>query len=116
MSARRRAARLYEDFREEPAQRAKAVPFRVPKAVAVIGHVEFIGYATTHRGKTFLYLHEFAPGSRPRLAAGPRKNELYLVGGRYRFTERGIVDLDARGRDQPEGRQRYKVVLTTRGR
>lgn len=75
-----------------------------------MGHVEFIGYVTTHRGKTHLYIHEFAPGSRPLMTAGPHRNQLLLIGGRYRVTSRGIVDLDARGRPVKEGPSRYKVL------
>jgi len=94
----------------------KRVPYSVPKAVAVIGDVEFIGYVTTHRGRTHLYIHEFAPGSRPRMAAGTGRGQLYLVGGRYRVTSRGIVDVDSRGRAILERAPRYKVMLTGRGR
>jgi hypothetical protein len=112
----RGARRLYGQFREERPGRTKRVPFKVPKAVAVIGHVEFIGYATTHRGKTHLYLHEFAEGSRPMMAAGPKRNQLLLVGGRYHFTARGIVDLDSSGREVREGAPRYVVKLTGRRR
>jgi hypothetical protein len=63
-----------------------------------MGHVEFIGYVTTHRGQTHLYIHEFAPGSRPQLAAGKRIGQLYLIGDRFKVTGRGITDIDSRGR------------------
>lgn len=116
MSDRRRAEKLFRQFREESPSRTKRVPFRVPKAVAVIGDAEFIGYVTTHNGKAHLYIHEFAPGSRPRLAAGARRNQLFLVGGRYRVGARGIVDLDSQGRPILEAPPRYKVTLTGRGR
>lgn len=108
-AAVRQAARLYRGFREEPPRLARKVQFRVPKAVAVFGHVEFIGYVTTHRGKTHLYIHEFAPGSRPMMTAGPKGNQLFLVGGRYRVTRRGIVDRDASGREV-HAKSRYKVL------
>lgn len=65
----------------------------------VMGQVEFIGYRTTHGSTLVLYKHDFAPGSRPQLAAGPKRNQLFLVGGRYRVTDRGIVDLDAKNRE-----------------
>lgn len=106
----RGAASLYRSFREETPRRALEVTVDVPSAVAVMGSVEFIGYVTTHRGKTFLYIHEFAEGSRPLMTAGKGRNQLFLVGGRYRVTSRGITDLDPAGRaiDAPS---RYKVVL-----
>lgn len=93
-----RAARLYRAFREAPPQRARSVRVDLPKAVARIGTVEFIGYMTTHGGKVSLYVHDFAPGSRPALYAGTRRNQLYMFGGRFKVTARGITDLDARGR------------------
>jgi hypothetical protein len=43
------------------------------------------------------------------MAAGPKRNQLILVGGRYRVTAHGIVDLDARGRPV-RARHRYKVI------
>jgi hypothetical protein len=110
-----KAARVYQGFREETPRRARHVSVDIPKALAVVGACEFIGYVTTTRGRTELYIHEFAPGSRPYLAAGPRRNQLFLVGGRYRFTSRGITDLDANGRPI-DARPRYKVTLLHKNR
>lgn len=92
------AARLYRQFREAPVRRARAVKVQLPRAVARMGTVEFIGYMTTHGGRVHLYVHDFAPGSRPMLYAGPRRNQLYLFGGRFKVTARGITDFDSRGR------------------
>jgi len=103
------AARLYRRFREAPARRARRVTVDIPKAVAVMGTVEFVGYMTTHQGKTHLYIHEFAAGSRPSFCAGPGRNQAFLIGGRYRVTERGIVDYGPSGKPV-HARRRYKVV------
>ncbi|MGH7745383.1 MAG: hypothetical protein ACREQ5_11415, partial [Candidatus Dormibacteria bacterium] len=65
----------------------------------VMGHVRSIEYDTTHRGKTHLYKHTFVAGSRPYLTAGTRNKQLYLIGGRYHVTKRGIVDLDHSNRE-----------------
>lgn len=111
MTAVKNAARLYRSFREATPRRARRVPYHVPRAVAVMGHVEFVGYMTTHRGKTHLYIHEFAPGSRPLLCAGSGRGELYLVGARFKVTGRGITDLDAQGRIT-HSRRRYRVERT----
>lgn len=92
------AFKLHESFREATPTRARVI--RVPKmptALMVLGTVEFVGYRTTHKSRAHLYKHDFAPGSRPMLAAGPKRNQLYLIGGRYHVTERGIVDLTASG-------------------
>ena len=109
MSDRRRAAKLYRAFREEPVERIRKVRINLPRAVAVMGHCEFVGYLTTHRGKTHLYIHEFAPGSRPLLCAGPHRGQLYMLLGRFKVTGRGITDLSATGR-VTHARRRYEVT------
>lgn len=97
----RRATKLYKAFRETAPRNTRRVTVRVPKgkALARMGVCEFIGYMTTHQGRPALYVHHFAPGSRPAMYAGTSRNELYLVGGRFHVTGRGITDLDARGRE-----------------
>jgi hypothetical protein len=59
--------------------------------------VQFLGYSTTHAGKVTNYVHGFVAGSRPRLYSSGRKNELFIFGGRFRMTARGIVDLGPGG-------------------
>lgn len=109
MSQVRRAARLYRAFREAPVKRVRRITVDIPRALANMGHCEFLGYMTTHRGHTALYVHEFAPGSRPLQCAAPGRGQLYLLKGRFKVTGRGITDLDARGR-VVEARPRYKVL------
>ncbi len=94
-----RAARLYESFREDVPRRVKKFGFAPPRIVVDIGYVEFIGYRTTHGRKVTLYQHDFAPGSRPLLCVSPDGRQLMLLGGRYQFTERGIVDRDVQGQE-----------------
>ncbi len=93
------ARRLYRAFREAPVRTIKRRNVHVPRAVARIGVLEFVGYMTTHRGKPALYIHHFAPGSRPAVYSGSGRNELVLVGGRYKVTERGITDMDSVGKN-----------------
>ena len=57
-----------------------------------------IEYDCTRGGKTVKARHVFAPGSRPVFAVGGGRGELFLLGTRYRFTDRGIVDFDSQGR------------------
>lgn len=99
MNEFRRAVKLYRDFREADPRTARRVKFAAPKALARMGVLEFVGYMTTHAGKPALYVHHFAPGSRPALYAGVSRNGLALYGGRYWVTGRGITDLDALGRE-----------------
>lgn len=98
MSERRRAEKLYGQFREAKPQRVRHLKVTWPKALMVMGHCEFVGYATTHKGKVSLYIHEFAQGSRPLLCAAPGKSQLFLLGGRFDVTARGITDRDRSGR------------------
>lgn len=92
-----KAVALFESFREAKPRRIGVVKLAVPPAVAVMGYVEGIDYRTTHGGKVTLYHHDFEPGSRPLLAVSPDGRQLLLLGGRYEWTEQGIVDKDARG-------------------
>lgn len=93
-----RAVAIYRGFREKEPKKIARVDFEVPRAVAFIGYVEAIKYRTTHGDKVELYEHPFQKGSRPALAVSADGRQLLLIGGRYKFTSRGIVDRDARGK------------------
>jgi hypothetical protein len=93
-----KAVKLYRAFRETAPKRAQRFDMRLPGALARMGPCEFIGYMTTHKGKAALYVHYFAPGSRPVMYAGPGRQQLYFVGGRYHVTAGGITDLDPQGK------------------
>lgn len=109
----RASAALYRGFREEEPRRVRAVRLKIPRAAAVMGKIEFIGYMTTHGRKTHLYVHQFATGSRPTFVAGAGRNQAFFIGGRYRVTDRGIVDFDAAGREV-RGRDRYRIEVIKR--
>jgi hypothetical protein len=98
-----KAIKLYEEFRESPARRGRVIEIDIPKIVMNMGTVRFIGYDTTLKGKTDLRAHNFAPGSRPYLCVNPNTQELFIVGGRYHVTDRGIVDLDSHRREIDDG-------------
>lgn len=70
----------------------------IPASFTIVGHVNAIEYDCTRGGKTVKARHVFAPGSRPVFAVGGGRGELFLLGTRYRFTDRGIVDFDIQGR------------------
>jgi hypothetical protein len=101
----RKAVKLYQEFREAAPKRGRTIEKEWPKVLMNIGNIRFVGYDTTRRGKTELYKHEFAPGSRPILCADS-DGQLYIIGGRYRFKTgklNGIVDLDSKGIDIDDG-------------
>lgn len=104
---------LYESFRgRSPGKRARVgVRFGrrwltavgdsnilIPESLATMGHVVALEYDTTRDGKTVRARHEFTAGSRPLLLAGERDGEVFLVGDRFRFTDRGIMDIGSDGR------------------
>lgn len=92
-----RAADLYERFTGHDAEIIGHVNLPpTPPAVCVIGLLDGVLYETVRDGRTEKYKHEFAAGDRPLLAVSPDGKSLHLIGGRYVFTERGIVDLSDR--------------------
>lgn len=93
------ACDLFVGFREKQPTKVKVVQVSIPAALMVVGHVDGIDYTTTHGRKSVAYRHEFAPGSRPLLCASPDGKQMFLLGGRFQFGERGIVDLDRHGRE-----------------
>lgn len=95
----RAAVALYQAFREKKPKRIRVVDFDIPTAVVAIGYVDEICYTTSHGDKPVAYTHSFAPGSRPLLVSSADGRQLLLLGGRYKFDDRGIVDKDSRGRD-----------------
>lgn len=106
MSARKAQA-LYESFREAKPTREARMVVPTPKRLVAMGHCDGIDYVTTHGRKTVRYHHDFAPGCRPLLCCSPNGRQLFLLGGRFKWDARGIVDKDARGRDIiPKGHAR----------
>jgi hypothetical protein len=86
------ASSRLEDFTgHEPTEiiRAKIKEFKVG---LVIGTLDAVAYTTIRDGKTERYLHEFRKRSRPLLVASYDGRSLGIVGGRFQFTEAGIVD------------------------
>lgn len=69
------------------------MPAPAPANVALaIGPLLGIIYTATRDGEIKDYLHRFKKSSRPLLCATADGSKLLIVGGRYRFTARGIED------------------------
>lgn len=96
----RKAYKLYEDFREAKPKKIIRLNYDdvVPKSLMSMGNLIEVKYDTTRGHKVEKYHHKFAVGSRPLLCASDT-GLLYIIGGRYEVTERGIVDLDGRGEE-----------------
>jgi hypothetical protein len=91
----RQAARLYQGFSGHVGEfDVSRFNQDIPKTLAVIGVVDAIEYTTVRDGKRELYRHDFRlPADRkPILCAAPDGSKIFILGGDYRFTERGIVD------------------------
>jgi len=88
-----KAAKLYENFTGEPGELiARVSPPKCPKVLAVIGEIDGIMYDTFQDGELEKYVHRFDKKSRPLFCVSPDGKQIFLIGGQYKFTERGIVD------------------------
>lgn len=89
-----RAADLVERFKGHDAEELGVfhVP-DIPSTVAVIGECDGVLYTTVRDGRREKYIHKFAAKDKPLLCVSPDGRQMLFVGGRYVFTERGIVDL-----------------------
>lgn len=87
------AARLYQRFTGHEPQSLGTVDVPpMPDAVCVIGDCDGVLYTTVRDGRVEKYVHYFRSRDRPLLTVSPDGRQLILVGGRYRFTSRGIID------------------------
>lgn len=104
-NAKQRAALLYERFtgHDVDTERVVEVP-DLPAVVAEIGECDAISYTTRRDGKVEHYIHEFAQADKPLLCVSPDGRQILLIGGRYLFTERGIVDKSDR-KNWPKGKR-----------
>jgi len=87
------AADLYERFSGHDAVelgRVKVNP--MPRVGVAIGEVDGILYSTVRDGVLEKYIHKFHKTDRPLFVVAPDGKTLFLLGGNYTFTERGIVD------------------------
>jgi hypothetical protein len=64
----------------------------IPKVGVAIGDVDGILYTTVRDGVEEKYIHKFHKRDKPLFVVSPDGKSLFLIGGNYTFTERGIVD------------------------
>lgn len=87
------AAKLYEDFTGHEAKQALTIDIpELPDVMLCVGDIDFVGYTTVRDGKVEKYIHKFKKECRPLFAVSHDGKQLYMIGGSYDFTERGIVD------------------------
>lgn len=86
-------ARLLKRFSGHAARKVvKLTNFKTPNTVIAIGDLCGVIYDAKRDGKTETYIHRFKKQSRPLFAASHDGKQLFMLGGAYDFTERGIVD------------------------
>ncbi len=83
---------LLNDFSGHRAREVLSIRERPIKTGLVVGDLLGVMYATTRDGKHEKYCHEFRQKSRPLLVASHDGSRIGIVGGQYRFTDRGIED------------------------
>jgi hypothetical protein len=85
------AAQLFHEFTGRKSARITKHELPAsPTEGLVFGRLVDVGYESARDGR--LYRHTFRVRSRPLLVATPDGKTVYIVGGRYAFTDRGIVD------------------------
>lgn len=95
----RKAANLYERFSgHEAVQGVRVHVEAMPKVAVNIGTVDGILYTTVRDGVREKYIHQFHASDKPLFVVSPEGKRLFMIGGRYDFTERGIVDKSDKSR------------------
>lgn len=84
---------LYERFSGHEAEEGVRVKVpALPKVGVLIGEIDGVLYTTVRDGKVEKFIHKFHPRDKPDFVVSPDGKRIFLIGGRYDFTERGIVD------------------------
>lgn len=95
----RKAASLFQRFSghdAEPIGHMEIPPS--PRVLVAIGELDALLYTTVRDGKREKYIHHFKHSDKPVFAVSPDGRSIHILGGRYRFTERGIVDTSDKSR------------------
>lgn len=88
-----KAVRGFRDFTGMDPAHVEMVPgYEKPDVAFQVGPLLGVIYEAVRDGEREQYIHRFKKKARPLLASSPDGKQLYMLGGAYRFTERGIVD------------------------
>lgn len=86
------AVKLYEDFSGHRPRFIERVSLPIPEVLMLVGECDGVLYSCVRDGKPEKYIHRFNKSARPLLTSNETGTQLYLIGGQYSFTSRGIVD------------------------
>lgn len=89
MNEKNKALTLFKKFHGIDADNTDIVNLNNYDVVVNIGECTHIAYESLD-GKN--YIHKFKKKSRPILAVSSDGKQLFLLKGKYKFTDRGIVD------------------------
>ena len=88
----RRAQELFRQFHCFPSRRTTRLPQEraIPEVLAHVGELRGLIYRSDrgHRGKPRTFVHFFK--LRPQLTCDAHGKQLYILGGNYRVTPRGL--------------------------
>src|SRR5882724_6002410 len=90
----KRAVKAYQDFTGR--RPAKVRNSRLPDNDVTgweMGPMVGVAYEAVRDGKRQQYFHEFKKSARPNLVAQDDGKKLYIEGGKYHVTDRGIEDM-----------------------
>jgi hypothetical protein len=88
-SAFRKALTLYREFHGKAAGWGKIVGIKQEGDIAALEVGQFFGIIYIAEGKK--YLHKFNANNRPQVFVSSDGRQVYVIGGSYRFTDRGFV-------------------------
>jgi len=87
------AVERYAGFRGAKPESVSKVRMRdQPRVLLTVGECLGILYRTDRDGVVDNYIHRFKKHARPTLCCTSDGRQLYMLGGAYKMTERGIVD------------------------
>jgi len=104
-----KAKKAFEDFSGHKATKSRVS--KLPDRDVTgweMGPVVGIAYEAKRDGKRTKYFHEFKKAARPALVAKDDGSQLYIDGGKYKVTDRGIEDMPALFVVNPSARKAAK--------
>ena len=88
-----KASDLYRRFSgHEPESIGKIRLTKPPECAIVVGTLDGLLYTTVRDGVEEKYIHKFSARSKPLFVVSPDGKQIFVIGGQFDFTERGIVD------------------------
>lgn len=83
---------LFKSFSGMDTEHRKKIKTKTHDVVMQIGKLDGVLYTTVRDGAIEKYVHKFRPKSKPILGVSHDGKRLYVIGGKYQFTDRGIED------------------------